>query len=282
MLYYEIKKNKLKKENCQWILMLHGIGGNRNIFKKQIDVLTESYNLLLIDLHGHGNSTDHTLSKMKNIRNDYNFRYICNDIIEVVDFLKIDKFHIMGISLGTIVALHMEKYYEERILSMILGGAIIGMTLKSKVFLTLGNISKYIMPKKLFYRLVAYVSMPCRQHRVSRDIFIKASEKLDKKECYKWTRLMSNHLKTYVYRENKIKKVFVLGEHDYVFLPTIKKFVNKEEIVILPNSGHICNIDNAKDFNIYSLRFLMDYPLKPDSSHVNGKISHKSMTIKTA
>ena len=49
--------------NNEWVVFIHGLGGNRNAFKKQIDDYKEKYNLLLIDLHGHGLSKELSLWK---------------------------------------------------------------------------------------------------------------------------------------------------------------------------------------------------------------------------
>ena len=76
MLYYKVVNNKYLHKDKEWTLMLHGIGGNLNIFKKQIDVLSENYNLLLVDLHGHGNSQNYTLKNMKKTKGEISFKYI--------------------------------------------------------------------------------------------------------------------------------------------------------------------------------------------------------------
>ncbi|MDU4024815.1 MAG: alpha/beta fold hydrolase, partial [Clostridium perfringens] len=179
MLYYKVVNNKYLHKDKEWILMLHGIGGNLNIFKKQIDVLSENYNLLLVDLHGHGNSQNHTLKNMKKTKGEISFKYICEDIVEILDKLNIEKVNVLGISLGTIVGMQFEKYFPNRVSSMILGGGIVGMNLKSKFFLNLALVTKNIIPREIFYKIVAYMSMPCKNHKLSRNIFLKAAEKLD-------------------------------------------------------------------------------------------------------
>lgn len=258
MLYHKVVNNKYLHNDKEWILMLHGIGGNLNIFKKQVDVLSENYNLLLIDLHGHGNSQNHTLENMKKTKGEICFKYICEDIIEVINSLNIEKVNVLGISLGTIVAMQFEKYFPERISSMILGGGIVGMNLKSKLCLNLAICAKTIIPREIFYKIVAYMSMPCKNHKLSRSIFLKASEKLDKNECFRWVELMRKHLENYKYSKSHIKKIFIMGDQDHVFLPTIKKFVPKEDIVIFKNCGHICNIDSFENFNNLALNFLVN------------------------
>lgn len=258
MLYYKIVKNKYLHKDKEWILMLHGIGGNLNIFKKQMDVLSENYNLLLVDLHGHGNSQKYTLKEMKKLKGEISFKNISEDIVKILDKLYIKKVNLLGISLGTIVSMQFEKYFPNRIASMILGGGIVGMNLRSKFFLNLALVTKNFIPKDIFYKIVAYMSMPCKNHRLSRNTFLKAAKKLDKNECFRWVSLMREHLENYKYIKTSIKKIFIMGEEDHVFLPTIKKFVPKEDVVVLKNCGHICNIDSFEKFNNLTLNFLVN------------------------
>ncbi|WCM69791.1 hypothetical protein LZD60_14490 [Clostridium perfringens] len=132
------------------------------------------------------------------------------------------------------------------------------MNLKSKFFLNLALVTKNIIPREIFYKIVAYMSMPCKNHKLSRNIFLKAAEKLDKNECFRWVELMREHLENYKYVKNNVKKIFIMGDQDHVFLPTIKKFVPEEDIVVIKNCGHICNIDSFKTFNHLTLNFLIN------------------------
>ncbi|HCZ09730.1 MAG TPA: 2-succinyl-6-hydroxy-2,4-cyclohexadiene-1-carboxylate synthase, partial [Flavobacteriaceae bacterium] len=52
MLHYSTYNTK--KENAPWITFVHGAGGSSAIWFKQIRFFSKYYNLLLIDLRGHG------------------------------------------------------------------------------------------------------------------------------------------------------------------------------------------------------------------------------------
>ncbi len=55
MIHYTkyVSKNPKKKE---WITFVHGAGGSSTIWFKQIKYFSKYYNLLLLDLRGHGKS----------------------------------------------------------------------------------------------------------------------------------------------------------------------------------------------------------------------------------
>ena len=48
----------VKDENSPWLVFLHGFGGSINMWKRQVDQFKEKYNLIFIDLPGHGRSSD--------------------------------------------------------------------------------------------------------------------------------------------------------------------------------------------------------------------------------
>ena len=57
MLKYEVIDNQ--KE--EWVVFVHGIGGSTKTWGKQIDEFSENYNLLLLDLPGHGLNADNII-----------------------------------------------------------------------------------------------------------------------------------------------------------------------------------------------------------------------------
>lgn len=53
-MYYKIIDNKKEK----WIVLLHCICSNMRLFDNSLDMLCRNYNVLMIDLPGHGKSKD--------------------------------------------------------------------------------------------------------------------------------------------------------------------------------------------------------------------------------
>ena len=98
-----------KNENSnQWVTFVHGAGGSSSIWFKQIRDFKSQYNVLLLDLRGHGNSNSQI---KKAFKQKYTFESIANDVLEVIDYLKIEKSHFVGISLGTILIRQLVDLY---------------------------------------------------------------------------------------------------------------------------------------------------------------------------
>ena len=254
MLNYKKINNKM----TEWAVLIHGFGGNHKIFKKQIDEYSLKYNLLLIDLHGHGKSKSKALMKV----NNPNFKLIGKDIIKVMDYLNIHRAHFIGISLGTMIISSIADAFPNRIISMVLGGAVIKHRLTSKVLIYLGNLLRGIVPYMILYKLFAFIMMPKTNHKKSREIFVREAEKLGKKEFFTWFDLVDKFEGEYPIKKlknNKIPKLYIMGKEDHMFLKTIKEYVKVDKnsgLHIISDCGHVCNIDKPLEFNKVSLKFL--------------------------
>ena len=124
-LYYE---THIRKECQEWLLLVHGAGGSTRTWKRQIKDLGASYNLLVIELPGHGNNKDRDLGLT-----EYSFEIVANKIWEIVDYLNIHSIHLVGISLGTILCLQMRIQRPHRVSTVILPGAIIRLSAKLRI-----------------------------------------------------------------------------------------------------------------------------------------------------
>ncbi|MBC5839273.1 alpha/beta fold hydrolase [Flavobacterium muglaense] len=266
MISYTIYENKNATQASdslagkQWVTFVHGAGGSSSIWFKQIRDFQKQYNVLLLDLRGHGNSKPTLKSAFKQ---KYTFSALANDILEVLDHLKIEKSHFIGISLGTILIRQLAEMYPNRVQTMILGGAILKMNFRSQVLMRLGNAFKYVMPYLVLYRFFAFVIMPRKNHKKSRLLFINEAKKMYQKEFIKWFKLTTEInpiLKWFRQVELNIPTLYVMGEEDYMFLPSVKKVVENHykssRLVVIENCGHVVNVEKPIIFNTEVLAFM--------------------------
>ena len=239
---------------------VHGAGGSSSIWFKQIRDFQKEYNVLLLDLRGHGESKTNL---KKAFQHKYTFSALANDILEVLDYLQIQKSHFVGISLGTILIRQLAEMYPDRVQSMIMGGAILKMNFRSQILMFLGNTFKYILPYLLLYRFFAFVIMPNKNHKQSRILFINEAKKLYQKEFIKWFKLTAEInpvLRWFRQVELNIPTLYVMGEEDYMFLPAVRKVVESHyrssKLCVIQNSGHVVNVEQPLLFNSEVLSFI--------------------------
>tara|TARA_R110000765_G_scaffold389151_1_gene481556 strand:+ start:1270 stop:2010 length:741 start_codon:yes stop_codon:yes gene_type:complete len=243
---------------------VHGAGGSSSIWFKQIREFKKHFNVLLLDLRGHGNSKPN----FKNVFDEkYTFDVITNDIVEVINFENIEKSHFIGISLGTILIRNLAEMHPERVESMVMGGAIMKLNLRSQILMKLGIIFKTIIPYLWLYKFFAFIIMPNKNHKESRSLFVREAKKLYQKEFIRWFKLTSEInplLRFFRAADIKIPTLYVMGEEDYLFLPSIRKIVElhqNSKLLVVEDCGHVVNVEQPKFFNDEVIKYL-SFPVK--------------------
>lgn len=256
MLSYSVYKNE---NTTKWVTFVHGAGGSSSIWFRQIRAFQSEFNVLLIDLRGHGESQS---PAKQNNNQKYTFEVVSNDILEVLDHLNIQKSHFIGISLGTILIRDLAERNPEKVESMVMGGAILKLNVRSKFLIGFGNVFKSVVPYIFLYKLFAFIIMPKKNHKESRSLFVKEAKKLAQKEFKRWYKLtaeLTPLLSLFRMKDVKIPTLYIMGEQDHLFLPSIKEVISKHlsaRLHVIKNCGHVVNVEQPVEFNTEVLSFL--------------------------
>jgi pimeloyl-ACP methyl ester carboxylesterase len=246
-------------ESHDWVVFVHGAGGSSSIWFRQIKVFCKHFNVLMLDLRGHGGSKDFF---EKYVKEDYTFKDVSRDVIEVLNHLQIKAAHFIGISLGCLIIRNIGELAPERIKSMVLGGAIIRLNIRSNILMQGGNALKKFVPYMWLYSLFAWVIMPKKRHEKSRSLFIEEAKRLAQKEFLRWYKLTAEVnplLKYFREKELEIPTLYIMGEEDYMFLPPVKIITQKHKLAylaVLEGSGHVVNVDKPEEFNEAAVAFI--------------------------
>jgi len=250
LLAHTVYKNE---ESTEWVTFVHGAGGSSTLWFKQLREFRKHFNILLLDLRGHGRSKNNLKSLFEK---RYTFASVAKDVIEVLDGLNIQKTHFIGMSLGTIVIRQLAEDYADRFQSMIMGGAIMKMNYQSRFLMTVGNMFKHVIPYLLLYKIFAFAIMPKSAHKESRNLFINEAKKLYQKEFLKWFKLTADInplLKWFREVELNIPTLYIMGNEDHMFLPAIQKLIKTHtkysKLVVIEDCGHVVNVDQPTIFN---------------------------------
>ena len=256
MLSYSVYKNK---SSVKWVTFIHGAGGSSSIWYRQIRAFKKEFNILLIDLSGHGKSKSSFKEKSKQ---GYTFDLITKDIKDVLNFLNIESSHFVGVSLGTIIVRDLAENNPKLVDSLVLAGAILKFNTRSNFLMHFGNFFRSLVPYIMLYKLFAFIIMPKKNHRESRLLLVKECKKLYQKEFIRWCKLtagINKILRVHRLNDIKIPSLYVMGKEDHLFLPSIKEAVASYSNAILhvvENAGHIVNVDQPNDFNRRVIKFI--------------------------
>lgn len=256
MLYYKTYK---LNEDAEWVVFVHGAGGSSSVWFKQLKEYKKQFNVLLVDLRGHGKSQD---MLQKYYEESYSLEMAARDIINVLDDVGIDKAHFVGVSMGTIIIRTIGELVPQRVESLIMCGAIMRLNIRSRFLVSLGHLFKKVVPFMWLYKLFAWIVMPRKRHSESRNLFVQEAQKLAKKEFIKWFNITHNVnplLRYFREKQLPIPTLYIMGSEDHLFLPPVRNIVKSHSqsvLNIIERCGHVCNIERPADFNRNSIAFI--------------------------
>jgi len=247
--------NKINNKNP--IVFIHGVGLNKEIWEPQINFF-KKYNTLSYDLLGHGKTN---LKKRK-----LNFDDFSKQLLNLINELDLTKIHLVGFSLGALIARHFASEYGERLSSLVIHGSIYNRDENQKrVALNRFNVAKMGKPASKHAALRRWFteSFIKKNPDIYKKIY-QILEKNDLKNFLKSYQIFTN----YIDDDKMIKKINVntlitTGQYDVGSTPEMSKNLSKliqgSEFVEIKNGKHLCGIECANDVNITFKRFIDKY-----------------------
>ncbi len=250
-MYYKVINNK--KE--EWILLIHPICSNMSIFKKEINDLGKKYNIILVDLPGHGNSKEYCT---------FTFNSVVEELINILNNLSINKIDVWGISLGAIVALKLVIMAKEKINTIIFEDPAFGLGNRFLLnMFGLFNRIKIVIPSKIYLHLFIHLIVYGKNKKRIKKIFFDSLKQVDRKAISMWLKFMYDEYKKDIkYELEKIdkSKIYIIGGKDFIFKPYVLKNIkedSKSKIIILDKRSHICHLEEKIDTALESKKIFV-------------------------
>ncbi len=234
------------REHDEWVLFLHAAFVTHEMFREQEEYFKDRYNILSLDIIGHGKSADAERGDSINKMSDW--------IHDVMLHEKIKKLHLVGVSLGSVIAQDFANHYPECVTSLTCFGGYDINNFNSSMQKENGSRQMLMMLKAIF----------------SMKAFAKANKKISaytakaQEEFYRLNITFPKKSFMYLSTLNGIvnkhktgKRAYPLligcGEHDIPMEKEIIKLWKESEpeckSVIIKNAGHCANMDNPEQFN---------------------------------
>mgnify|MGYP000718713716 CR=1 FL=1 len=229
-------------------------GLSKEIWKPQINFFKD-YNTLTYDLLGHGKTP---LKKSK-----VSFEDFSEQLVQLINELNFNKIHLVGFSLGALIARHFASENSDKLSSLIIHGSIYKRTEEQKrVVRNRFEVAKMDRPASKQAALRRWLSEDFSKKNpdIYKKIYsiLEKNNRVDFLKCYE---IFVN----YIDDDNMLKKINVntliaTGENDVGSTPemsrNLSKMIQESKFIEIKKGKHLCSIECADDVNITFKKFI--------------------------
>lgn len=228
-----------------WVIWLHAAFVDHRMFAKQFDYFSGKYNLLAVDILGHGNSVHAQKSDSIDQMSDW--------IARIMQKHGISAAHFVGVSLGAVFVQDFANRYADKVLSLACFGGYDINHFDTKKQKSNSKSQIKMMMKALFSikwfaednkKISAYTSAAQEEFYNLNLAFKKSSFRyLAKLQCL---------VNKFERRPRQYKLLVGCGEHDIPMeIEIVNEWAAEEDCdkVILQGAGHCANMDVPNEFN---------------------------------
>ena len=235
----------LDKKTDVPIVFIHGVGLNHKIWEPQINVFENTF--LAYDILGHG--------KTPLDKENLSFDDFSNQLINLIDELNIKRIHLVGFSIGSLIARNFASKYSDRLESLILLCSIFKRTEKQQQIVKdrfeLAKKSKSLSKQALkrWFTDEYLEKNPNTYNKISSIL-----EQNSMENFLKIYELFVNHKDDEQFEKIKTKTLIMTGEGDIGSTPemsiNLSKVINNSNVKIISKGKHLCSIECADDVNM--------------------------------
>ncbi|MBY8987945.1 MAG: alpha/beta hydrolase [Candidatus Lokiarchaeota archaeon] len=255
------------------VILIHGYGAKKEVWKPQIVELSKKFKVITFDLRGTGESYRPNIS--------YTMKILAEDVNALIDFLQIEKAHIIGRSFGGMIAQNFTLLYSKKVEKLVLIATNYGRAdtewveipkngrleeienLKHDPLKAFKQKSKWVFhikfrkemeanPTKKFYNIFSMEDL-------IRESTINPSRPQD---IINQAEAMKTHYTLEKLGEIKNKTLLIAASHDRQTPASVMMEMNKiipnSELKIINEAGHFMTLSRASEVNRIILEFLED------------------------
>jgi len=249
------------------VLLLHGHSLDRRMWDGQFKPLARNHRVVRMDFRGYGRSSEQ--------REDLQMTHV-DDVLTLMDSLHIGKAHVVGLSMGAFVAGDMLAMYPGRLITCTMASGGIRnskgpgepmdsaeQTKRDHEIAALKEKGVGQMKREWTEQLMA--SGGSQRERMRQPLQQMISDWTAWQPLHKEVRLFygKEAWQRFTSQENTIPTLLLRGENevkDKRGEPRELRYLKNGRYVVIPDCGHMLNMERPVEFNRAVLQFINSYP----------------------
>ena len=244
-------------DNAPVIILIHGFPFNKSMWNKQVEMLIENWRVIAYDIRGFGNSDAGTL--------DFSIELFVDDLLGLMDTLKIETAMLCGLSMGGYIALNAMEKFPKRFNALILCDTNCFADTheaKDKRMKSIENIQGKGLEQYAndsVKNLFAPESFVTNKEKIEvvKETIMETAEPSIVKTLFALSRRKETC--TNLHRIS-IPVLIMVGKEDQITPPDdarmMQKSIKGSILKIIEHAGHLSNIENSYEFNIQLEKFV--------------------------
>jgi 3-oxoadipate enol-lactonase len=254
------------------LVLLHGIGGNRSNWQRQLPVFARHFTAAAWDARGFGDSDDYD--------GPLNFADFSADLLRVTNHFGAEKAHLVGLSMGGRIALDFYGRHPERVASLVLADTSVarrGPRKEEEIAEWLRVRKQPLLegkePKEIAYDIAKTLTDPA----VAPQAFAHMRESIAalRKDSYLKTLDSVTRYESFPpFDSVQVPTLALTGQWDRIAPPELVRDMAQAlpnaQFVVLANTGHMSNIEQPDAFNTAVLQFLLKHKERTENQFDNS------------
>jgi len=235
------------------LLFIHGLGSSTRDWEYQTDFFARHYQVILFDVRGHGQSDKPA--------GPYNMSLFASDTAELIKALDIAPSHVVGISMGGMIALQLAVDHPELLRSLVVVNAtseVIARTTKERLAFLQRDLIVRLLGMRKMGEVLGKRLFPEPDQEEIRHTFTERWAENDPRAYRSSMGAIVGWSVTERLNEITCPTLIISAEYDYMPLEEKKMLVDGikgAELVVIKNSHHGTPVDQPEEFN----RVLSDF-----------------------
>jgi 3-oxoadipate enol-lactonase len=236
------------------LLFIHGLGSSHRDWEPQVAFFSRHYQVITYDVRGHG--------KSDKPKGPYSVSQFAADAAELMRSLAIAPAHIVGLSMGGMIAFQLALDEPARVKSLVIANSapeLIIRTFEQRLEFWRRRIIVRLFGARKFAEIMGVRLLPSPEHEALRQALVERWAENDTRAYLQALKAIVGWSVAERIRAIRCPTLVITADQDYTPVSTKQAYMAHllhAELVVIPDSRHLLPLERPEAFNAALMAFL--------------------------